>query len=219
MLSVLVPAALALSVASPNKALASEARAAVSSVQRAMQLCRALACDMAVVDSDSTGKTMDECDVTAGVSFIKEGDSTPVTAADFAIQGLVSRELAQSFPDDRFMGEEDAGDLRDDDALRALALRLCSSFGGDDDEAKFLESVDRGLEPPRGKSERVWILDPIDGTKGFMTGDNYVVGLALVDSEGDTLIGERSFHSLPQPSTAFHACSLPCISHASPWQA
>lgn len=30
-----------------------------------------------------------------------------------------------------------------------------------------------------GESERVWILDPIDGTKGFMTGKNYIVGLAL----------------------------------------
>ena len=97
-----------------------------------LQLCQALACDMAVVDADASGgKTMDACDTEAGVSFIKEGDSTPVTAADFAIQGLVSQKLREAFPDDRFMGEEDASDLREDDALRSLALRLCSSFGGD----------------------------------------------------------------------------------------
>jgi hypothetical protein len=177
--------------------LANEVQTAVRVVQRAMQLCQSLACDMAIVDSSAGGKEMDACDTTAGVSFIKEGDSSarhwdalirfwcmvlnarvrarapaaPVTAADFAIQGLVSRELSIAFPADRFMGEEDASDLREDSALRALALRLCGSFGGDTDEAGFLDSVDRGLAP-RVADERVWILDPIDGTKGFMTGES-----------------------------------------------
>lgn len=30
--------------------------------------------------------------------------------------------------------------------------------------------MDRGVEPSKGKGERVWILDPIDGTKGLITG-------------------------------------------------
>lgn len=154
--------------------LAAEASAAVACVQRAMQLCNALACEMQTVDSSSSGKTMDACDTQAGVSFIKEGDSTPVTAADFAIQGLVAAQLRAKFPADRFMGEEDASDLRADDDLRALALRLCAEFADDEiDEAAFLTAVDNGLEPPRGTGERVWILDPIDGTKGFMTGQGY----------------------------------------------
>lgn len=160
--------------------LAAEARIAVRCVQRAMQLCQALACDMRVVDSEASGKEMDECDVTAGVSFIKAGDSTPVTAADFAIQGLISQELGRAFPADRFMGEEDAGDLREDAALRSLALRLSSQYGGEPDEAAFLASVDRGLEPPRGTGERCWVLDPIDGTKGFMTG-KYICATRAVD--------------------------------------
>ena len=172
--------------------LAEEAAAAVKAVQGAMQLCQALACEMTMASEDSTGgKTMDACDTTAGVSFIKEGDSTPVTAADFAIQGLISQQMLTSFPADRFMGEEDASDLRDDAALRALALRLCGDFSGDVkmDEDKFIAAVDRGLEPNRGKGERVWILDPIDGTKGFMTGQGYVIGLALVDDKGEPLVG------------------------------
>ena len=148
--------------------LAAEAKVAVACVQKAMQLCQGLACDMQVVDSSSSGKEMDECDVTAGLSFIKEGDSTPVTAADFGIQGLIAQELQRAFPGDRFMGEEDASDLRDDDALRALALRLCNNFGGETSEDEFLAAVDSGLEPSRGSGERCWVLDPIDGTKGFI---------------------------------------------------
>ena len=68
---------------------------------------------------------------------------------------------------------ERVGDLREDAALRSLALRLSSQYGGEPDEAAFLASVDRGLEPPRGTGERCWVLDPIDGTKGFMTGQHY----------------------------------------------
>jgi len=169
--------------------LEAEATAAVNCVQRAMQLCNALACEMQMVESSSTGKQMDACDTTAGVSFIKPGDSTPVTAADFAIQGLVSGALRSAFPDDRFMGEEDASDLRADSELCTLALRLCSEFGGDADEAAFLSAVDNGLEPPRGDGERTWVLDPIDGTKGFMTGQGYTIGLALLDADGRALLG------------------------------
>ena len=49
--------------------------------------------------------------------------------------------------------------------------------------------MDRGLEPPRGEGERCWVLDPIDGTKGFMTGQGFVIGLALLDAHGDALVG------------------------------
>ena len=196
--------------------LASEVEFAVSVVQRAMRLCNALACEMAIVEADPTGgKTMDACDTTAGVSFIKPGDDTPVTAADFAIQGMIAGLLRMQFPNDRFMGEEDAADLRADPALCSLAMRLCSEFsqGSRDaiveanldlprnlmDEGQrdsgltnkegFLSSVDSGLEPPRGKGERCWVLDPIDGTKGFMTGQGYVIGLALLDADGKPLVG------------------------------
>jgi 3'(2'), 5'-bisphosphate nucleotidase len=47
------------------------------------------------------------------------------------------------------------------------------------DDADLLDSIDRGVETPRGENERVWILDPIDGTKGLITGKQYIVGLAL----------------------------------------
>jgi fructose-1,6-bisphosphatase/inositol monophosphatase family enzyme len=61
---------------------AGEAAAAALAVQRAMRLCEALACDMQMVAADPTGgKTMDACDVAAGVALIKAGDSTPVRCA------------------------------------------------------------------------------------------------------------------------------------------
>jgi 3'-phosphoadenosine 5'-phosphosulfate (PAPS) 3'-phosphatase len=55
--------------------------------------------------SNSLDKTMSAGEMQKGISLLKEGDSTPVSAADFAIQGLVSEALQKSFPHDRFMGE------------------------------------------------------------------------------------------------------------------
>ena len=46
--------------------LAIEGAVAVRAVQSAMQLCNTLACEMVTVESGSSGKTMEECDVTAG---------------------------------------------------------------------------------------------------------------------------------------------------------
>ncbi len=42
---------------------------------------------------------------------------------------------------------------------------------------RFSKRSDRGCGAP---GERFWTLDPIDGTKGFVRGDQYVVALALV---------------------------------------
>lgn len=34
-----------------------------------------------------------------------------------------------------------------------------------------------------------WCIDPVDGTKGFIRGDQYAVCLAYVSQEGEPLIG------------------------------
>ena len=70
-------------------------------------------------------------------------------------------------------------------ALRAQGQRESGLNSRD----TFLADVDRGLEPARGAGERCWVLDPIDGTKGFMTRQGFAIGLALVDGSGAPLVG------------------------------
>lgn len=180
--------------------MAKEAAFAAKVVQKASELCLKLAAEMETAE-ESLGKEMSQDAVQKGISIIKEGDATPVTAADFAIQGFISKELQEAFPKDRFMGEEDATSLREDDALCVMANNLASRFAksalSKDD---FLSAVDRGLEKDRGDGERVWILDPIDGTKGFMTGKNYIIGIALVTKEGEPIVsamGNPRLHPSP----------------------
>ena len=51
-----------------------------------------------------------------------------------------------------------------------------------------------------GSAERVWVLDPVDGTKGFMRGEHYCIALAL-------LVKGEQFSKAP-PSTLISAYLL-----------
>jgi 3'(2'), 5'-bisphosphate nucleotidase len=42
------------------------------------------------------------------------------------------------------------------------------------------------------------VLDPVDGTKGFLRGDQYAIALALVD-EGEVVVGALGCPNLPDP--------------------
>lgn len=110
---------------------------------------------------------------------LTKGDRSPVTVADFACQALVGYLLSQSYPDVPLVAEEDSGVLRDPQG--AAVLQAVTSF-----VERFLpqttpEAVCNWIDHNRADTApRFWTLDPIDGTKGFLRGDQYVVALALV---------------------------------------
>lgn len=117
---------------------------------------------------------------------ITKGDKSPVTIADFASQALVAHLLQTVFPDDPLVGEEDASTLlsgnpdikeKITDFVRTRIQQITP--------AAVTELIDYGTQAP---SKRFWTLDPIDGTKGFLRGEQYAVALALVVS-GEVQIG------------------------------
>ncbi|KAJ8602018.1 hypothetical protein CTAYLR_002779 [Chrysophaeum taylorii] len=167
-----------------------EVKEAALITQCAVRLCMDVEESLSVARSEAASVGTGVSTTVSGTAAVK-GDSTPVTAADFGIQGFISASLQRAFPSDLFMGEEDASALRSDDALREkshdMAARMARERGFDLDQTTFLDAVDRGrLELSPGK--RVWILDPIDGTKGLVTGQEYAIGLALV-VDGDPVVG------------------------------
>jgi 3'(2'), 5'-bisphosphate nucleotidase len=114
-------------------------------------------------------------------------DRSPVTVADYASQALVGQLLAKQFPNDPLVGEEDASALRSPKAAMTLAqitgfvARVIPGASSDD----VCRWIDRGASDP---ARRFWTLDPIDGTKGFLRGDQYAVALALL-VDGQVQIG------------------------------
>jgi 3'(2'), 5'-bisphosphate nucleotidase len=115
-----------------------------------------------------------------GPDPVSKGDLSPVTVADFGSQALICATLAAAFPDDPIMAEEDAADLRKPEhaeVLDRVAAEVAAIRPGTDPEA-VLRWIDHGnLDRFAG---RFWTLDPIDGTKGFLRGEQYAIALALI---------------------------------------
>jgi 3'(2'), 5'-bisphosphate nucleotidase len=118
---------------------------------------------------------------------LTKDDRSPVTVADFASQAYVGCSLAQTFPGDVLVAEESASVLREPDERPTLeqVTHFVSYFEAGARPAVVCDWIDRGAGLP---GDRFWTLDPIDGTKGFLRGDQYAVALALIEN-GQVQIG------------------------------
>lgn len=118
---------------------------------------------------------------------LTKGDRSPVTVADFASQALISKLLAESFPDDPLVGEEDARCLQTAGENQTLdqVTGFVGNFTTQATPERVCAWIERGGAEP---AQRFWTLDPIDGTKGFLRGDQYVVALALI-IDGQVQVG------------------------------
>jgi 3'(2'), 5'-bisphosphate nucleotidase len=140
--------------------LGADATEAVSIVWDAVRLAR-------IIRRDAAFRT-----------FVK-GDGSPVTIADLAIDALVSGRLARRFPHDSLVAEED--DPVRDVALSPSRLTLIADLIAHVERGVTPRAVASWVERSRCRSgSRCWVLDPIDGTKGFLRGRQYVVALALI---------------------------------------
>ena len=130
----------------------------------------------------------------AGESLTK-GDRSPVTLADLAVQVVVSRRLAERFPDDPLLAEEDSAALTEEPEMAERVLDLAAGPLPELTPDGMIEALDRGGYEGTA-SGRYWVLDPIDGTKGFLRGDQYAIALALVD-RGRPVVGVLGCPNLP----------------------
>ncbi|KAK9681778.1 hypothetical protein RND81_10G027200 [Saponaria officinalis] len=127
---------------------------------------------------------------------LEKNDNTPVTIADFSVQALISLELGKLFPSIPLVAEEDSAFLRSNNLADAVVnvLNDNSSFSYNQlTNDEVLLAIDRGGNNAVAFDEKpatYWVLDPIDGTRGFLKGGNamYVVGLALI-VEGEIVLG------------------------------
>ena len=156
-----------------------ERRVAIDAVVKACRLCRQV--QAALVSADTLAKK----------------DRSPVTVADFGAQALVSADLAVAFPNDPLVGEEDAAQLRDpaNATLMDQVVRHVQTAQPEAEPEQILAAIDRGTYGG-GATGRHWTLDPIDGTKGFLRGEQYAVALALIE-DGRPVVGVLGCPNLP----------------------
>lgn len=156
-----------------------ELEAAVDVVERACRIC----VDVKKSLYSSEGR------------IVEKNDNTPVTVADFGVQALVSLELSKVFPSIPLVAEEDSDFVRSNNLVDSVVSVVTDKASSNDKpltNVDVLEAIDRGKNAIvyGTRPATYWVLDPIDGTRGFLKGSEalYVVGLALV-VEGDIVLG------------------------------
>lgn len=132
-----------------------------------------------------------------------KSDRTPVTVADLAVQAHISAALAQHFPNDPLMAEESSDELQTPEWAACLeivtqhvATVRPELTGHGDAKGRVLDWIGRGQQAP-DPARRYWVLDPIDGTKGFLRRGQYAIALALIE-RGKILLGVLACPNLPQ---------------------
>ena len=162
-----------------------ELETALEAVRQASLLCRS-------VQSQLETKTL------------RKDDRSPVTVADFGSQAVICRELGDAFPDDPVIAEEDSAVLRLPDNSHVLEQVIAEVRGiiPDGDGCQVADWIDRGNASKY--SERFWTLDPIDGTKGFLRGDQYAVALALI-VDGELVVAALGCPKLGETGSIFSA--------------
>ncbi|KAL4626694.1 3',5'-bisphosphate nucleotidase AHL-like [Castanea sativa] len=176
------------STPSESEKYSKEVEVAVRAVQMACALCQR-------VQGNLISKTNDQVQ--------SKDDNSPVTVADWSVQATVSWLLSESFGSKNvsIVAEEDIQKLCKADAAGLLAtvsntvnecLAEAPRFGLKGPNislgtSEVLEAISR-CNSTGGPTGRFWTLDPVDGTLGFVRGDQYAVALALIE-DGQVVLG------------------------------
>jgi len=104
----------------------------------------------------------------------------PVTLADYGSQAIVCHTLQQHFPDYAVMSEESGKQflsLLEAEQQSEIADLISSVL----ERPVEAQTVAQWLDHGKGvEHSMMWVIDPIDGTKGFLRQEHYVVAVALM---------------------------------------
>ena len=114
-----------------------------------------------------------------------KADGSPVTLADFFVQALINEELTAAFPEIPIAAEETSFCLEGGcgEKLRQHLEKFLPEKSPDE----IFRAIDRG-DHGGGNHGRFWTLDPIDGTRGFLSKRQYAIALALIEN-GEVVLG------------------------------
>ncbi|MFK7895552.1 MAG: 3'(2'),5'-bisphosphate nucleotidase [Myxococcota bacterium] len=154
---------------------------------------------VAVRDAATVCQSVQKNLVTAAT--LEKKDRSPVTVADFASQALVCSSLSGVSQIAECVGEENAAELREagaEETRDKVVEHVRNVRGNDISTDQALDWIDLGGLTPDGSQERYWTLDPIDGTKGFLRGEQYAIALGLIE-HGRVVLGVLGCPNLPGP--------------------
>jgi len=119
----------------------------------------------------------------------KDG-AEPVTIADYGSQALLCQAIHDHFPDDAIMAEESGKEfiaLTDDEQKRQIVQSVSFVLERSVDVQELAEWLDYGkARYDAGGAARTWVIDPIDGTKGFLALRHYVIAVGVLEDQQPT---------------------------------
>jgi len=114
-------------------------------------------------------------------AIVRKADGSVVTAVDVALQVLILGRLERAFGAIPIIAEEDLSSIGGKPAAEAHCRRLLAAWGFEGGEAGIERALSSGgLEGSTRGMDFVWVLDPIDGTQGFVDDDHWCPCLALL---------------------------------------
>lgn len=119
------------------------------------------------------------------IANLTKSDLSPVTVADFAVQALAAHALEQAFPGEPLVAEETSQELRENDEVMDAVVQFVATATPEADRDAVCDWIDRGAGAPTG---RYWVMDPVDGTKGYLRGGQYAIALARM-TDGQVELG------------------------------
>ncbi|KAI0667490.1 3',5'-bisphosphate nucleotidase [Trametes maxima] len=150
---------------------------------------------------------------------LTKDDKSPVTVGDYSAQAVINTILGRTFPQDSIVGEEDSADLRGyaGTVLRERIVELANEtltaplVDGEKEEWGLgpsqtqttdepLDAIDRG-NYEGSRTGRFWTLYPIDGTKGFLHGEQYAGAFQLPLDDPLSAAGTRLTIPASTPET------------------
>ncbi len=126
-----------------------------------------------------------------------DGDhSEPVTIADYGSQAIICRALQQRYPYDAVIAEESGAQfsqLVSADQRAQVAQLLSQVLRQAVAESELIAWLDFGAGR---KAARTWVIDPIDGTKGFLARRHYAIacGLLLEGQVADGIVAAPGYN-------------------------
>ncbi len=132
---------------------------------------------------------------------ITKKDKSPVTIADFTAQAVICKILTDRFPNIPIVGEERSDALKKPEHKEILE-KIIHYIENDGEISEILNrdnlfrSIDLGGGEPTNQT--FWTLDPVDGTKGFLRGEQFAIALALI-VEGEVKLGILGCPNLSLP--------------------
>lgn len=126
-------------------------------------------------------------------AIVQKADGSVVTAVDVALQVLILSRLREVFGELPTIAEEDLSSIGGKPAAEAHCRKLLADWGYDGGESGVTRALTSGgLDGSTRGVEYAWVLDPIDGTQGFVDGHHWCPCLALLH-RGEVIFASNGY--------------------------